>query len=150
MSSSTTPTRRQVLQGAGLVGTVGAVAVVTSGCGFIAAGSNNGPVDEATGPPPSSAINLGPAAAVPVGGGTIYSAEQIVVTQPTPGVYHGFSAVCTHLKCLVTSVSDGQIHCPCHNSAFSVTDGSVTAGPAPTPLPPAQVTVVGTDLVLGS
>jgi len=49
--------------------------------------------------------------------------------------------VCTHQQCLVDQVADGTIDCPCHGSKFSIKDGSVVAGPAPSPLPAASVAV---------
>ena len=58
-----------------------------------------------------------------------------MVTQPTAGEFRGFSAVCTHMQCIVDQVADGTIDCPCHGSQFSVTDGHVVAGPAPASLP---------------
>jgi Rieske Fe-S protein len=80
-------------------------------------------------------------AAVPVGGGTVVPAAKVVVTQPSAGTFEAFSATCTHAGCLVGSVSGGTIHCPCHGSQFSISDGSVVAGPAPTPLPGVAVRV---------
>lgn len=84
---------------------------------------------------------------VPVGGGTIVKDRKIVVTQPEAGEFKAFSAVCTHQQCLVGSVEDGLIVCPCHGSRFRVTDGSVERGPATRPLPPEEITVSG-DAVL--
>jgi Rieske Fe-S protein len=83
---------------------------------------------------------LGPASAVPVGGGTIYAQEQVVVTQPTAGTFKAFSAICTHEGCTVSSVSGGTINCPCHGSKFKIADGSVAHGPAQRPLPAKQIT----------
>lgn len=88
------------------------------------------------------ATGLVAAADVPVGGGVVLKAEEIVVTQPTAGDYKAFSALCTHQGCLVGSVSDGSIHCPCHNSLFSAVDGSVESGPASGPLAAVAVSVV--------
>ena len=82
---------------------------------------------------------LGPAADIPVGGGTIFDAEKVVVTQPNAGTFKAFSAVCTHLGCLVSKVVDGSIYCPCHGSKFNINDGSVTVGPATRPLPPEKI-----------
>ncbi len=39
------------------------------------------------------------------------------------------------------SVAKGVIVCPCHNSEFSVTDGSVKKGPATQALAAAKITV---------
>jgi nitrite reductase/ring-hydroxylating ferredoxin subunit len=86
---------------------------------------------------------LGPAADVPVGGGVIYAAQQVVVTQPTEGTFRAFSAVCTHARCLCSKVSDGTIYCPCHGSTFAITDGAVVQGPASRSLTARRVTVEG-------
>jgi Rieske Fe-S protein len=88
------------------------------------------------------ATGLVAAADVPVGGGVVLKAEEIVVTQPAAGDYKAFTALCTHQGCLVGSVSDGSIHCPCHNSLFSAADGSVESGPASAPLAAVAVRVV--------
>ncbi|MFJ2935528.1 Rieske (2Fe-2S) protein [Streptomyces sp. NPDC087219] len=85
---------------------------------------------------------------IPVGGGKVFAAEKVVVTQPTPGEFKAFSAVCTHQGCLVNKVADGTIDCPCHGSKFRVTDAAVVAGPAPRPLPAEQITVSGDSISL--
>ncbi|NMH80562.1 Rieske (2Fe-2S) protein [Pseudonocardia xinjiangensis] len=85
---------------------------------------------------------------VPVGGGTIFADQQVVVTQPTAGEFKAFSAICTHQGCTVSQVADGTIDCPCHGSRFAVADGSVVRGPAASPLPAKNITVEGTSIVL--
>jgi len=70
------------------------------------------------------------------------------VTQPQAGEVKAFSATCTHQGCMVRTVADGVIHCPCHNSEFSVADGSVQGGPAPKPLPAVEITVNGDSITL--
>lgn len=78
---------------------------------------------------------------VPVGGGRVVAAEQVVVTQPERGRVMCFSAVCTHQGCVVSDVKDGTINCGCHGSRFSVADGTVVDGPASTALPTVRITV---------
>src|SRR6201982_4243949 len=73
---------------------------------------------------------LGAASDIPVGGGAIYAAAKVVVTQPASGQYKAFSAVCTHVGCLVNKVTSGTIGCPCHGSEFKITNGAVVAGAA--------------------
>jgi Rieske Fe-S protein len=82
-----------------------------------------------------------------VGSGVILKDQKVVVTQPAKGTFLAFSAVCTHLGCTVATISGDQIMCPCHGSVFSVKDGSVLGGPAPSPLPPVQVSVKGGQVV---
>ena len=72
---------------------------------------------------------------IPVGGGEIFADQGVVVTQPTAGEFKAFGPICTHQGCPVTNVDGGTINCTCHNSRFSIEDGSVKAGPATKPLP---------------
>jgi Rieske Fe-S protein len=90
---------------------------------------------------------LTPVSAVDVGGGVILPAKNTVVTQPTKGVFEGFSATCTHMGCIVANIQDGRIICPCHGSMYSIKTGDVLGGPAPRPLPKKQVKVVGANVV---
>jgi Rieske Fe-S protein len=91
---------------------------------------------------------LGLAADVPVGGGKVYESAQVVVTQPAAGQYKAFSAICTHVGCICNQVANGTINCPCHGAKFKITDGSVVAGPATTPLAGAKVTVANGKIYL--
>ena len=77
---------------------------------------------------------------VPVGGGTVFKDQRVVVTQPTEGDFKAFGATCTHKGCAVAAVTE-TIDCPCHGSKFALEDGSVVAGPATEPLPPVEITV---------
>lgn len=123
-------------------------------CGSSGNGASSAPPTGATtsaGAPSSSGAagaDLGPASAVPAGGGKIYAQQNVVVTQPTAGTFKAFSATCTHRGCQVASVAGGHIHCPCHGSSYSITDGSVVGGPAPAPLAEMHVTDQGGNLIV--
>jgi Rieske Fe-S protein len=141
--------RQKLLLGAGL-GLVTAVvaACTTYGKKPEAAGESS----TTTAAPPASggaaptANVIAKTADVPVGSGVIVG--DVVVTQPSAGVFKGFSAKCTHKGCTVDKVADGTIDCPCHGSKFNL-DGSVANGPAQTPLKAQAVTVQGDSILLG-
>jgi Rieske Fe-S protein len=78
---------------------------------------------------------------IAVGGGALLADPQLVVTRPRADEVHVLSAVCTHQGCVVDTVANGTISCPCHGSAYSLT-GEVTSGPATRPLPAQQFSVV--------
>jgi Rieske Fe-S protein len=159
---ATRATRRGLLAGVGLVGLAGAVSACSSGGSSSSpAGANAGatgagaaPSAASSAPSATSGGNsasgaLATTSEIPVGGGMIFTSEKVVVTQPTAGDYKGFSAVCTHMGCIVSTISNGTIDCPCHGSQYSITNGSVVAGPAPKPLPTAAIKVSGTSIFLG-
>jgi Rieske Fe-S protein len=119
--------------------------------------SSPGPADPAQASPAQgkpkkeaklTGIVLGAASDIPVGGGKIYTAAKVVVTQPTRGQYKAFSAVCTHVGCIMSEVAHGTIDCPCHGSEFKITTGAVVTGPAPAPLPKKQIKIVDGQVVL--
>ncbi len=91
---------------------------------------------------------LGAASKIPVGGGTIYKAAKVVVTQPARGQFKAFSAVCTHVGCIMSEVANGTIDCPCHGGQYKITNGAVVAGPPPSPLPARPVKIVNGQVVL--
>ena len=130
------PNRRAVVAGAG------GVALTAAAC------STYGQAPAAAPPPAPPGTPLAKVADIPVGGGTVFPAQQVVVTQPEAGTFHGFSAVCTHQGCTVGDVADGTINCPCHGSKFRITDGAPANGPADRPLDARQVTVTGDDVTL--
>ncbi|MFD0058480.1 Rieske (2Fe-2S) protein [Streptomyces sp. NPDC127168] len=127
------PTRRTALVSAG-------AAAFAVGCG--GGGGDSG--DAETSPGQELTTTDG----IPVRGGRVLAEQKIVVTQPEPGDFKAFSAVCTHQGCIVSDVRDGTIDCACHNSRFSVADGSVEQGPATEPLPEKRITVEGNSVRL--
>ncbi|WP_069773204.1 MULTISPECIES: Rieske (2Fe-2S) protein [unclassified Streptomyces] len=126
-------TRRTVLLATG-----GAAAALTAACSKY---GDNGSSSSDKSSNAAAGQELTKTADIPVGGGKIFADEKVVVTQPTKGDFKAFSAVCTHQGCTVSDISDGIIHCPCHQSEFRITDGSVAGGPAPRPLPAEKITV---------
>jgi Rieske Fe-S protein len=109
-------------------------------------------VPDAQGAPPQGgsdpAGSFASTSDIPVGGGTVFAEQDIVITQPAAGEFRAFSATCTHQGCPVSEVTDGTINCNCHGSKFAVDDGSVVDGPADTPLPGRGITVTGEQIAL--
>jgi Rieske Fe-S protein len=152
MSETTTEsgatTRRAMLAGAAGVGAAAALAA----CG---SGSDSGSGDSGGAATPTGNASGGASGVlaktsdVPVNGGFINQSAQVVITQPTQGEYKAFSAVCTHQQCIVGSVSNNVITCPCHMSQYSAVDGSVKQGPAPKALTAMSVKVEGANIIRG-
>ena len=162
-------TRRGMLAGVGLVGLAGAITACSSGGSSMSAAVADPATSSGMGAStPTSAVASAPASAssassamggsaagaltatsaIPVGGGKIFAAQTTVVTQPSAGEFKVFSAVCTHMGCIVSQIADGRIDCPCHGSEYSITDGAVLAGPAPKPLPAKPFKVTGDSIFL--
>ena len=158
-------TRRGMLAGVGLVGLAGAITACSSGGSSMSAavadpatssGMGASTATSAAASAPASASAAGGTAAgaltatsaIPVGGGKIFADQTTVVTQPSAGEFKVFSAVCTHMGCIVNQIADGRIDCPCHGSEYSITDGAVLAGPAPKPLPAKPFKVTGDSIFL--
>jgi Rieske Fe-S protein len=148
-------TRRALLAGAGAVGASLVLAACGSGDDSTSGGANSAPTaggGPTAGPTAGGGANPGGALAktgdIPVGSGKIFASQGVVVTQPTAGTFKGFSAICTHQGCPVTSVDGGTINCTCHGSRFSISDGSVQNGPATQPLPAKDVKVDGDSITL--
>ncbi|MFE7276392.1 Rieske (2Fe-2S) protein [Streptomyces sp. NPDC057623] len=143
------PTRRTILIATGATGATALVA----GCG---GSDDNGDSTSTTSPGQDDqdgqtgqeGKELATTSEIPVGGGTIFKADEVVVTQPEQGQFKAFSAICTHQQCTVGTVADGTINCPCHGSKFKITDGSVAHPPATRPLPEKKITVDGNSIRL--
>ena len=160
---ATRATRRGVLAGVGLVGLAGAVSACGSGGSSSSSAAANAGAPPATGAgsaPSSAAGSAGSTAGaqgsalattseIPVGSGKIFTTEKVVVTQPNSGDFKAFSAVCTHMGCIVSTISNGTIDCPCHGSQYSISTGAVVGGPAPSPLPAQAINVTGSNIFLG-
>jgi Rieske Fe-S protein len=154
-----------MLAGVGLVGLAGAITACSSGGSSMSAAVADPATSSGAGPSTAtsaaSAASVGSSpssdaptgaltatSAIPLGGGKIFTSQTTVVTQPTAGEFKVFSAVCTHMGCIVNQIAEGRIDCPCHGSEYSITDGAVLAGPAPKPLPAKPFKVTGDSIFL--
>lgn len=120
-------------------------------CGAGAKTAESAPPDDLTAAKdvPEKQTSLAATADVPEGGGLVVPDKWVVVTQPTPGDFHAFSAICPHQGCTVGRVTAERIYCPCHGSQFSATTGDVLKGPATSGLEVVPIQVEG-DRVLNS
>ena len=67
--------------------------------------------------------------------GLVMKKEKLAIYKDGEGNMHSFSAVCTHLGCIVSwNELEKSFDCPCHGSRFSAQTGKVINGPANTPL----------------
>ncbi len=75
--------------------------------------------------------------------------KPVIVVNTTQGV-KAFSAVCTHLGCIVEwDETRKLILCPCHDGRFNPISGAVISGPPPRPLTPVDVVVDGENIYVG-
>lgn len=80
---------------------------------------------------------------IPPGSGKVVAmgSSPVIVINTESGV-KAFSAVCTHLGCIVGYDSTAKaIICPCHDGRFNPATGAVVSGPPPAPLKPITVAV---------
>lgn len=112
---------------------------VAGGCALVACSPGTGSEDPggdtggSTSTPGAALLAL---ADVPVGGAVSAmssAGDEIIVAQPQEGTAVAFSAICTHMGCVVAP--DGaELRCPCHGSVFEIATGANVSGPAPRPL----------------
>lgn len=90
--------------------------------------------------PPKQTID---ANGVPVGSAVIVG--NFIITQPTSGVYHAYSATCPHQGAKITQVNGDTVTCTNHNSVFSITDGAPVSGPSRAGLKEAKLKTDGNN-----
>lgn len=129
------------------VGAVGAAAALTACGGSDGSGGSDTVEQPGSGGGKDGEV-IAATADIPEGGGVVFAAQKVVVTQPQPGEFKAFSSMCTHQGCAVKDVANGAITCPCHNSTFDAATGSPTGGPATRPLPAREITVEGDSIRL--
>ena len=77
-----------------------------------------------------------------------FGSQPGILIRTADGELRAFTAICTHLACIVQYRSDlGHIWCACHNGHFDL-NGKNIAGPPPKPLEPYSVNVRGEKLVI--
>jgi Rieske Fe-S protein len=74
--------------------------------------------------------------------------QPAILLQTSAGALKAFSAVCTHLSCIVQYRSDvSHIWCACHNGHYDL-NGKNIVGPPPRPLDEYVVNVKGDQIVV--
>jgi cytochrome b6-f complex iron-sulfur subunit len=92
----------------------------------------------------SDRVQVGTTLDFPVGRGKIVSVNDkpVIVINTAQGGLRAFSAICTHLGCIVEWDQNRQfILCPCHDGRFNPINGAVISGPPPAPLSSLALTV---------
>jgi Rieske Fe-S protein len=87
---------------------------------------------------------------IPAGTGVVVAmgSKPVIVTNTEAGVT-AFSAVCTHLGCIVDfDPVVRQIVCPCHDGHFNASTGVVISGAPPRPLPPLATAIEADQVFL--
>ncbi len=74
--------------------------------------------------------------------------KPVLLVRTPSGELKAFSAVCTHLDCIVQYQSEAKsIWCACHNGRYNL-NGQNISGPPPRPLEEYAVNVRGDDVVI--
>ena len=74
--------------------------------------------------------------------------KPVIVVRKTNGDYVAFSAVCTHLDCIVQFRKDyGQIYCACHNGRYDL-NGRNVSGPPPAPLQKYGIAIKDNEVIV--
>jgi cytochrome b6-f complex iron-sulfur subunit len=96
-------------------------------------------------------VSAGKESDIPLWGGKILAVNgQPVLVVHTPQGFRAFSAICTHLGCVVQwNEVRHQIDCPCHAGVFDI-NGKAVAGPPPKPLAEYGVAVVNGEVMVKS
>jgi Rieske Fe-S protein len=77
-----------------------------------------------------------------------FGAQPVLLIRLTETDWRAFSAVCTHLSCIVQFDSARRvIWCACHNGMYDL-NGKVIAGPPPRPLQEYTVNLRGGEVVI--
>jgi cytochrome b6-f complex iron-sulfur subunit len=89
----------------------------------------------------------------PVNSGKVLSVndEPVIVVNTNAGGIKVYSAICTHLGCIVYWNEQRQvIQSPCHDGRFNPVNGAVISGPPPRPLPAYAFEIVDEQVYVGA
>lgn len=89
---------------------------------------------------------------LPIGTGKVFPVDNkpVIVVNTAEGGVRAFSAICTHLGCVVDwNKNKNFIQSPCHDGRFNATTGAVISGPPPRGLPPYEVSVKDGKIFIG-
>ena len=76
--------------------------------------------------------------------------KPVIVVNTSAGGVKAFSAICTHLGCVVGwDTKKTVIRSPCHDGLFNPVTGAVVGGPPPRPLPGYEVTLKDGKVYVG-
>jgi len=95
---------------------------------------------------------VGVVADFPVGTGKVVPVDDkpVIVVNTSVGGVKAFSAICTHLGCVVNwDAKKNVIHSPCHDGLFNPVTGAVVGGPPPRPLPAYELTLKDGKVYVG-
>lgn len=98
-----------------------------------------------------TSLDIGTAEGFPRGQGrmALLGGTPVLVLRMEDGSFRAFSAICTHLGCIVAySAAHKQIECHCHGGVYSL-DGKNVSGPPPRPLERLSVQLVQGRVVVG-
>ncbi len=96
---------------------------------------------------------MGPVSDFPVNSGKVtpVNDEPVIVVDSEAGGIKVYSAVCTHLGCIVHwHAGRLVIQCPCHDGRFNPVNGAVISGPPPRPLPAYEFEIVDEQVYVGA
>ena len=94
----------------------------------------------------SGRVQVGTTADFPAGQGKVVPVNDkpVIIVNTAQGGIKAFSAICTHLGCIVEWDQARQfVLCPCHDGRFNAVNGAIISGPQPAPLPELALTVEG-------
>lgn len=100
----------------------------------------------------SGRVQVGTLDDFPAGQGKVVPVNDkpVIVVNTAEGELRAFSAICTHLSCIVEWDQNRQfILCPCHDGRFNPLNGAVISGPPPAPLAQLELTVENDAVYVG-